>query len=300
MKKSKAQSTSGRSRIRRLANVAGSVLLGFVVLELSLRGLGLVATIEAGQSRERNPSDYAILCLGDSWTHGLGSVSYGESLEEKLNAAATDGRHYRVVRSGIPGSNSSQGLRRLKRFLRDDTFDMLVVLLGNNDHQNLAESEYWKFDTEPGILGRGYARARVFTHSLRTYKLGKILHLRLTGRQTLDEFFLAANVPVKNTVIELGPHRRLLEHNLTSIVDLARLHNMELVFMTYFYFHGYEVGESILDVAMAYDAQVVNNTVLFHERIPADTRGDYYFGAHPTTAGHAFIADNIIEFVEFE
>jgi lysophospholipase L1-like esterase len=282
--------------------VAGAVLLAFVVLELGLRTLGVAATIEVEPPRDRDPSEYTILCLGDSWTHGLGSVSYGEWLEEKLNAAGTDGRHYRVVRSGIPGSNSSQGIRRLKRLLRDDTFDMLIVLVGNNDHQNLADSEYWKFDTDPGPLGRVYARARVLTHSLRTYKLLKTVQLRLTGRPTLDKPFVAdsPNVPVKNTVIERGAHRRLLEHNLTSIVDVARLYDIELVFMTYFYFHGYDVTESILDVAMTYGTQVVNNTVLFHQRIPVDARDEFFVGGHPTTEGHAFIADNIIEFAEFD
>ena len=93
-------------------------------------------------------------------------------------------------------------------------------------------------------------------------------------------------------------HRRQLEYNLTRIVDLTRASDVDLMFMTYFYFHGYQVNEVILDVAAFHHVPVVNNTVAFHERIPVERRSDYFVGGHPTTEGHAFIADNIIEVLE--
>jgi len=297
---------TGRSRlrtvIRRIALVALVTFAALVLLEFSLRGLGLALSGGATHEKRRpGESDYTILCVGDSWTHGLDSVSYGEALETKLNAR-DDGVVYRVIRSGIPGSNSSQGLARLPRLLSDHQPDLVVVLLGNNDHQNLARSQYWKFQEQgAGRFHMWNARASVFVHSLRTYKLFRTVRLQLSGRPTLDRFFFADGTrdqADKATVIDLATHRRQLEYNLTRIVDLARVEGVELVFMTYFYFHGYEVNESILDVATSYDVPVVNNTVNFHERIPIARRDDYFAGAHPTTNGHAFIADNIIEVME--
>ena len=128
---------------------------------------------------------------------------------------------------------------------------------------------------------------------------------RLSGRPTLERYFFAEDLadlanthPPKDTAIDLETHHRLLTHNLTRMIELTRLYGAELMLMTYFHFHGYRVNESILDVAYAHDVPVVNNTVHFHERIPPGLRGEYFFGAHPTTKGHAFIADNIIEVLE--
>ena len=67
----------------------------------------------------------------------------------------------------------------------------LVVKAADNDHQNLAGSEYWRFTDEPGLAARWGARARAAMHSLRTYKLGRSAYLRATGRPTLDRYFTA-------------------------------------------------------------------------------------------------------------
>ena len=137
---------------------------------------------------------------------------------------------------------------------------------------------------------------------MRIYKLFRSVQLRVTGQPTLDEYFRAdpeksANVP-KATAMDRETHRRQLLYNLTRMVDLARRYDVDLVFMTYFFFHGYDVNEAILDVASTHGIPVVNNTVLFHDRIPVAKRGEYYFGAHPTDRGHEFIADNILETLE--
>jgi hypothetical protein len=291
-----------RSIPRCMVTVALITLATLVMFELSLRGLGFLIAADDSSSRPHgDDSVYTILCVGDSWTHGLDAVSYGEALEAKLNAR-NDGRDYRVVRSGIPGSNSSQGLERLPTLLSGHKPDLVIALLGNNDHQNLVQSEYWNFQSKRATRFRMWsARSRVFVHSLRMYKLFRTVQLQLSGRPTLDEYFFAestGNQQPKATAVGLEAHRGQLEYNLTRIVDVARMQDVKLVFMTYFYFHGYEVNESILDVAYAYDVPVVNNTVSFHERIPVDRRAEYFVGAHPTTNGHAFIADNIIELMD--
>ena len=288
------------SKRRRALTFAGGALVALVIIELSLRVLGLLvlATSTPGSGTGRT-----ILCVGDSWTHGLGSVSYGQALEQKLNLRFGEGS-FRVVRSGVPGCNSSQGLRRVGRLIEEHRPDLMIVLLGNNDHQNLAASEYWKFQHAPAGQARVWAaRGRVALHSLRLYKLVRNAQLHLTGRPTLDRFFADEGpegliVRPKSTAIDLGTHHRQLEYNLTRITDIARTNDVRLLFMTYFYFHGYKVNEVILDVASAHGIPVVNNTVYYHERIPVEEIPANFVGAHPTTKGHAFIADNIIEVLE--
>lgn len=291
------------SFLRRALRVVGVLLIALVVLELGLRGLGLAYLSRSEADAE---GSFTILCVGDSWTHGLGAVSYGQALEEKLRAEIGQGS-VRVVRSGVPGCNSSQGLHRLERLVAKIQPDVIIVLLGNNDHQSLAESEYWRFEEKGAsrwLLWR--ARARIFLHSLRLYKLGRNLQLILTGKPTLDAFYRREENgqpppdSSKEVVVDRAVHRRQLEFNLTRAVELARAHDSDLVLMTYFYFHGYHVNEIILDVAYRFGVPVVNNTLLFQQRIPVTQRRQHYYGAHPTTRGHAFIADNIIELAREE
>ncbi len=296
-----------RLLLNRSLRAAGIALLVLVLLELGLRGIGMIVAADGGGTGPAAAgNERVILCLGDSWTHGLGAGSYGEVLEELLDARASEsgGPRYRVVRSGVPGSNSSQGLYRLAEHLSEQRYDTVILFVGNNDHQNLAGSEYWKYAASPGPLSSLTARGRAFVHSLRVFKLSRTAWLAATGRPTLDRYFErdpGGNVQVaKDTVIELGAHRRQLEHNLSRMVELVREHGARPVLMTYFYFHGFEVNESILDVAAIYGVPVVNNTMAFHDRIPEEKRGEYYELAHPTHLGHRFIAENILETVPFE
>ena len=293
----KSEAKSGRPR--RWITVACAVIVALVLAELSLRGLGLlVATPGDAPGRD---GELLVLCVGDSWTHGLQFRSYGEALEEKLNAR-NPGK-VRVVRAGVPGQNSSQGLHRLEALLPHYDPDLLIVLLGNNDHQNLAESEYWKFDDDAeSRLSLWSARLRVGLHSLRLFKVTRNVWLTASNRQTPDEFFSVEDVEItpniRATAVDPVTHDRLLRYNLTRVIEIARGQDVELLFMNYFYFHGYHVNETIVDVATEHRVPLVNNTVSFHERISPEQRGNYLYGGHPTTRGNDFIADNIIEVLE--
>jgi len=295
-----AAASRAPSKRRRALTFVGGVLVALVIIELSLRGLGLLFLETSPRGSE---TGRAILCVGDSWTDGLGSVSYGQALEQKLNARFGEGS-FRVIRSGVPGCNSSQGLRRVGHLIEEHRPEMMIVLLGNNDHQNLAASEYWKFQRAGAGHARVWAaRGRVALHSLRIYKLVRNVQLHLTGRPTLDRFFVDEGpegliVRPQSTALDLETHHRQLEYNLTRIIGIARDNDVQLLFMTYFYFHGYKVNEVILNVASAHSVPVVNNTAYYHERIPVEERAANFVGAHPTTKGHAFIADNIIEVLE--
>jgi lysophospholipase L1-like esterase len=108
-----------------------------VVLELVLQAGAFFmpgAPAEATTPAAADPS--CVLCVGDSFTYGLGASndarSYPARLEERLRAAPIDGR-WRVANGGVPARNSRDVLLDLPRqFLRERP-SFVVVLIGVNE-----------------------------------------------------------------------------------------------------------------------------------------------------------------------
>ena len=65
--------------------------------------------------------EHRVLCVGDSFTFGIGAsstdTSYPSQLQTLLNAQGSDA-HWRVINFGKPGANSGEVLRFLPRWLR--------------------------------------------------------------------------------------------------------------------------------------------------------------------------------------
>ena len=292
-----------RSFLRKTARVLGLLLLAIAALELTLWALGNFVSLgieRRSVAKAEDGSTYTVISVGDSWTQGAPSGRYPEMLEAKLNQRS-DRIRFRVVNLGRAGTNSSQALRGLLRDLDQYQPDMLLVMTGNNDHWNLTSSTYWRFQGRE--LGSGAvlaARCRIFLHSLRLYKLANALKQKLLGRPTANEFFFVDSEDTSSNrdellAIDRETHRRQLEFNLTKFVELARRENFELVFLTYFHFHGYHVNEIIRDVASDHDVALADNTLAFHSVEPISEReGLRISDGHPSPAGYDFIANNVM------
>ncbi len=79
-----------------------------------------------------------ILCLGDSFTYGLGAdsdSSYPAHLEKILNNANL-GQKFNVINLGIPGYNSSQVLLDLERVIGFIKPKIVIIIAGRNDMWN--------------------------------------------------------------------------------------------------------------------------------------------------------------------
>ena len=179
-----------KHRKRKKILILFGLLLSFVIVEIGLRGAGYV--FYRSNLRRNNASrDYAkrtvrILCVGDSFTAGLGAshdTSYPAHLDRVLRRNNPDMR-FVVYNCGIPGQISSELSERLNKNLQRFMPDLLIVLVGVND--NPAGSNYWLFADIKDIGIKTYFLQKInyFLSKLRSYELLKTLVLNLRNKAT--------------------------------------------------------------------------------------------------------------------
>jgi lysophospholipase L1-like esterase len=295
------------SRLRKVINILGLFFLLLVFLELALRGIGFFISWQMLHYNtllnKNNPSAYTILCLGDSWTAGRPEGNYPKYLGQEL-AKLFPNRQFRIINLGASGTNSSQCLNKFLEVSQLYKPQMVIIMTGNNDHWNLSASSYWMFqDKRLSQFDVLKAKARIFLHSLRIFKLYKTIYFKLTGRPTANQFFYrpakGEAMPDSISVIDRATHKKQLEFNLLKFVELSRINDFKLIFQTYFHFHGYEVNEVIRDVALSYHIPLVDNNLLFHQMIAVKEREKYLIpDGHPSPLGYQFIAQNIISIIK--
>jgi len=115
--------------------ILATVVPALIVESLLQLGAVWVATRDAGDPTH-STEGCAVLCVGDSYTYGLGasdpSRSYPARLEALLNATPLGGRS-RVVNAGWPGSTSRNVLERIAEQIEKDHPRYVSILVGIND-----------------------------------------------------------------------------------------------------------------------------------------------------------------------
>lgn len=172
--------------LRRIPRVCATLtLLGacLLVAELGLQVAGMLARFGARAATETAAAgETVILCIGDSFTFGMGASSRAASwpaqLEQQLAAAVPDASP-RVVNAGMPGSNSAQALDRLAELLPVLKPAIVLVCCGANNRWNFAAGR--RDDGSPP-RDRGQAWREQWTRLLlhvRLYRLAALGGVRL-------------------------------------------------------------------------------------------------------------------------
>ncbi len=157
------------SRLKTSLLVAITALIG---LELLLHAASCVSwsvyskTVE----HERTTNDRIVLCVGDSFTYGIGKAAedgdYPAQLEKVLRANL--GADWRVVNGAWPGRSSRGILEDIDGQLREWQPEVVCLLVGANDR--------WRQDKEL-VLSRGEANDTAndgsFRWEWRTLQVGK-------------------------------------------------------------------------------------------------------------------------------
>lgn len=167
------------------------IILFLVVLEFILQLVGFFLTWNLKKQHVKANTDFIILCIGDSFTYGLGAPSdesYPKQLQHILNKAAPE-RHIKVINLGIPGYSSSQCLRYLKQEVDSYEPKIVLIMAGLNNCWNFMDSSYFRIKQfrYSNPLDFRMKSIDALLCRLKTYKLIKIFFLNLTARMKSKE-----------------------------------------------------------------------------------------------------------------
>lgn len=120
------------------------IILIFLFLEITLQTASLFLRFRIKENLVKG-GDFNILCVGDSFTYGLGAPkdeSYPRQLE-KILSTYHQGR-IKVVNLGVPGYNSSQCLLKLRDSIGVYKPKAIIAMMGMNNCWNFMDSNYFK------------------------------------------------------------------------------------------------------------------------------------------------------------
>src|SRR5262245_826260 len=118
---------------RLLLKISLTVVIPLALLELALQVAAYVTWCRAAIPVVARPASSAgeqtILCIGDSFTYGLGAKSpegsYPSQLERLLKARGQAGR---VINSAWPGQNSLEALERARALLTEYQPNLVCIM----------------------------------------------------------------------------------------------------------------------------------------------------------------------------
>lgn len=165
-----------------------SLVISLVILEAGLRIAGFLYTKDCHIdkykiSKELTSNSFNILCVGDSYTYGLGAsheYNYPEQLSKMLNENNIMGL-IKVQNLGSPGGNSYRILRIFRENINRYNPVLVIAMVGMNNYWNLEGKQ--SFPRNP-ILGK----LNLDIHSLRLYKLFKIIKINLQNKALVNNY----------------------------------------------------------------------------------------------------------------
>ncbi|MDD5730480.1 MAG: GDSL-type esterase/lipase family protein [Candidatus Omnitrophica bacterium] len=156
----------------KLAAIALGIFVVLAVLEAGLRIIGSFHStpLLAQDFRKNNNNDYMVLCVGDSFTRGVGASpdkSYPSQLQELLDRNF-NGRTFKVVNMGMGAYNSSMLLDLFRRNLGKAKPDLVIILTGSANTWNSLGYMRYKNNSV-------FSAGEEFLYSFKVFKLVKLL-----------------------------------------------------------------------------------------------------------------------------
>jgi lysophospholipase L1-like esterase len=116
------------------------IIASLIILEIALRIIGAIHLHAAIKDKIPPTSKdvYVILCLGDSFTFGIGAPRdkcYPQQLEDLLNKEPVRPR-VRVVNRGVGSYNTSMIANKLDKFINETNPDLIILLAGGANSWN--------------------------------------------------------------------------------------------------------------------------------------------------------------------
>jgi lysophospholipase L1-like esterase len=293
----KAERRGGRwlRRARRLAKTLLAVVAVLIVLELGLRGIGLVLyrpiDRTLGRLAEAGPKAFRILCIGDSHTRGVEApegMGYPDQLERLLNDGKRKAR-YVVVNQGVSGYNSSQALIRLREVLDGPLPKphLVLVCVGKNNDHNLQHARFWSDARIASAPVRTQAEY-LLEHS-KVFRLGRITRINLEAGVNggLDLEHERIFTPGEADLIT-----GWMAEDFREMVRVVRERGGEMAFVTYFMRFPF-VDDTVREVAKAQDVPVLDAT--WPVAVIGFLQGLLGGTGHPNARGYGRVARDVEE-----
>lgn len=139
---------AGAHPVRTAIGIGVGLVLGLVVVEAALQVAALVVwwrqrEAVAAEAEEAHAGSSLVLCLGDSYTYGIGAdprtTSWPRQLAKRLAEPGEAAGNWAVRVSAWPGDSSSKVRSRLAAELRRYRPDWVCLLVGANDAWSAGE-----------------------------------------------------------------------------------------------------------------------------------------------------------------
>lgn len=138
----------------------------------------------------KNSDDsYVILCLGDSFTFGVGAPndkSYPKQLEELLNDN-NKGKKFKVINAGVGGYNTSMILDKFVNDFKKIKPDLVVALIGGANVWNA--KGYTGYSKKQKV----FPEIQNFFYSIKIFKLIKLLSTNIKDKTSESKSRIAIN-----------------------------------------------------------------------------------------------------------
>jgi tetratricopeptide (TPR) repeat protein len=158
--------------IKNILLILAGIILILFILEMILRIYGFFYE-KIDKRIFKNKNNYTILCIGDSYTYGVGAPEkkdFPSQLEIMLNSNLQ--KKFKVINRGVPGQNSTEALQNLKEQIKIYKPDLIILNIGDGNFTN-----YYGYGTQ----------LNKFLYRFRTYKLLSYFYLNYKRKKIDSE-----------------------------------------------------------------------------------------------------------------